>query len=323
MLSAPPSPVMSPETKELTVSPTSGLVPSTTPAALRSPSAVTQSAPSMQPMVQFGSQLLAILSDIDSTPSPFASPDAAHEQPVCASPLTERALRYQRREASRTGRSTVASTPLPSPTDSPDPLDDFRAKTYHQYRLLSTPARPRESLNLTIPGNISSPGPEQYRSPPTHSQLRKPLELSIPATFPRVTQALHMAEQRSFSAGFRCPPRAPPLFARSQVSRSMPSSSTTSPTSKTVAKGLRPSVLGTASPRLAGQPGHPQETSSPVASSALRAISGSGTDRSHGLRPDAPVSPEGPSGWASRTSRPLWMPHTGLGQHGACPPSPD
>ena len=187
MLSAQPSPVMSPETKEVTVSPTSGLAPNTTPAALRLPPAVTQSVPAMQPMVQFGSQLLAILSDIDATPSPFASPDAAHEQPVCASLLTKRSLRYQRREASRTSRSTVASTPLSSPTDSPVPLDDFRAETYHQYRLLSTPSRPRESLNLTIPGNTSSPGPEQYRSTPTHGQLRKTLEHSTPATFPRVT----------------------------------------------------------------------------------------------------------------------------------------
>ena len=285
---------MSPETKELTVSPTNGLAPNITPAALRSPPAVTQIAPAMQPMVQFGSQLLAILSDTDANPSPFASPDAAHEQPVCASPLTERALRYQRREVSRTGRRTVASTPLPSPTDSPHPLDDFRAETHYQYRLLSTPARLRESLNLTIPGNISSPGPEQYRSTPTHSELRKPLEHITPATFPRVTQALHMTDQRYFSAGFRCPPHAPPLSARSRVSRSMSSLPTTSPTPKTAAKGLRPSALGTASPRLAAEPGQPQETSSPLASSALRAVSGSGTDRSHGLRPDAPVPPRAP-----------------------------
>ena len=165
---------MSPETKELTVWPTSGLAPNITPAALRSPPAVTQSALAMQPMIHFESQLLAILSDIDATPSLFASPDAAHEQPVSASPLTERALRYQRREASRTGRSTVASTPLPSPTDSPHPLDDFRAETHYQYSLLSTPARLRKSLNRTIPGNISSPGLEQYRSTPTHSELRSP-----------------------------------------------------------------------------------------------------------------------------------------------------
>ena len=115
-----------------------------------------------------------------------------------------------------------------------------------------------------------------------------------------MTQALHIAEPRSFSAGFRCLPCAPPLSARSRASRSMSSSSTTSPTPKIATKGLRPSVFGTASPRLAAQPGRPQETSSPVASSALRAISGSGTDRSHGLRPDAPVSPRAPLGGPRR-----------------------
>ena len=204
--------------------------------------------------------------------------------------MTERALRYQRREASRTGRNTVASTPLPSPTDSPDPLDDFPAQTHHQYRLILTPARPSDSLDLTILSNISSPGPEQYRSTPTHSQLRKPFAHSTPATFPRMTQALHMAQQRSFSAGFRCPPRALSLHDPSRASRSMSSPTTTSPSSKTVAKGLRPSALGTASPRSVTN-GHPQGTSSPVTSSTLRAISGSGSDRTHGLRPNAPVSP--------------------------------
>ena len=294
---------MSPETKELTVSPASGLAPNITPAALRSPPAVTLSAAAMQPMVQFGSQLFAILSDIDATPSPFASPDAAHEQPVCASPLTERALRYQRREASRTGRSTVVLTPLSSPIDSPRPLDDFRAETYYQYRLLSTPARLRESLNCTIPGNISSPGPEQYRSTPNHSQSRKPFAHSTPATFPLMTQALHMAEQCSFSSGFCCPPRAFPRHDLSRAPRSMSSPTTTSPASKTIAKGLRPSADTNA---------HLQGTSSPVTSSTLRAVSGSGSDRTHGLRPDAPVSPRallgdprGPSAHL-RYLQPVW-----------------
>ena len=236
----------------------------------------------MQPVVQFGSQLFAILSDIDVTPSPFASPDAAHEQPVCASPLTERALRYQRREASRTGGSTVASTPLPNPTDSPHPLDEFRAENHYQYRLLSAPARQRESFDLPILGNISSPGPEQYRSTPTHSQPRKPFAHSTPATFPRMIQALHMAEQRSFFTGFRCPPSALPLHDLSRTPRSMSSPTTTSPAFKTVAKGRRPSADTNA---------QPQGTSSPVTSSTLRAISGSGSDRTHRLRLDAPVSP--------------------------------
>ncbi|CAM9650891.1 unnamed protein product, partial [Ascophyllum nodosum] len=71
----------------------------------------------------------------------------------------------------------------------------------------------------------------------------------------------------------------------------MSSSSITSSAPKTAAKGPRPSALGTTSPRLAAQPGHLQGTSSPVASSTLREISGSGTDRTHGLRPDSPVPP--------------------------------
>ena len=275
---------MSPETTELTVSRTNGLVPSTTPAALRPPSPVTHSTPVMQPLVQFESQptpaipsLSEILSDIDAPLSPLPSPDTGTAQSVCTSPLTERALRYQRREASRTGRNTVASTPLPSPTDCPGPLDDFPAQTHHQYRLISTPARPTESLDLTILSNISFPGPEQYRSTPTHSQLRKPFAHSTPATFSRMTQALHMAEQRSFSAGFCCPPRALSLHDPSRASRSMSSPTTTSHASKTVAKGLPPSALGTASPRSVTN-GHPQGTSSPVTSSTFRAISGSGSD---------------------------------------------
>ena len=86
------------------------------------------------------------------------------------------------------------------------------------------------------------------------------------------------------------PPRAPPLPARLRVSRSMSSPPTSSP-AKAAAKGIRPSVLGTASPRLDAKPGRPQGALSSVSSSALRAISGSGSERTHGLRPDAPVSP--------------------------------
>ena len=166
MISAPPSPVMSPETKELTVSPTNGLVPSTRSAALSPPSPVSQRTPVMQPLVQFESQLAPaipllseILSDINAPLSPLASTDTGTAQMACAPPLTDRALRYQRREASRTDRSTVASVPLPSPTDSPDPL--FPAQTHSQYRLIFTPAPPSESLDSPILSKIPSLGPEQ------------------------------------------------------------------------------------------------------------------------------------------------------------------
>ena len=291
MLSAQPLPVTSTEINELTLLPSNGLVPGTTAAALRLPSPpVTYSSSVMQPMVQFESQLLGILSDIDTTPSPFASPATAAQQSVRASPLTERAFRYHRRDALRTDRSTVAPVPLPSPTDSPDPLDDFGAETHKQDRLNFTPAPPSESLHSTIQSKIPSLGPEQYRPISAHSQPRMPFEYSTPATFPRLIQAPHTADQRPLSAGPCCPPRAPPLPARSRASRGMSSPPISSP-AKAAAKGIRPFVLGTASSRLDAKPGRPQGVPSPVASSALRAISGSGSDRTHGPRPDAPVSP--------------------------------
>ena len=173
-------------------------------------------------------------------------------------------------------------------------------------RLDRTPAPPRESLQSTIQSKIPSLGPEQNRSTSPHSLPGMHFEYNTPATFPRVTQAVHMTEHRSFSAGLRCPPRAPSSDPPSRASRryAMSSSSTSSSAPKATAKGLRLSVRGTASPGLTAKPGQPQGTSSPVASSTLlaappspvasstlRAISGSGTDRTRGLRPDSPVPP--------------------------------
>ena len=241
-------------------------------------------------MVQFEPQLLAILSDIDATTSPFASPATAAQQSVDASPLTERALRYHRRDAFRTDRNIVAPAPLPSSTDPSDPLDDFGAEMHKQDRLDLTPALPSESLHSTIQSKISSLGPDHYRPTPARSQPRMPFEYNTPATFPRLIQAPHSADQRPLSAGPRCPSHAPPPPARSRASRSMSSSSTTSP-AKDTAKGLRPSTPGTASSGLDTKPERPQGAPSPLASSALRAISGSGSERTHGLRPDASVSP--------------------------------
>ena len=139
---------MSPETKELTVPPTSGLAPNITPDDLRLPPAVTQRAPSMQPMIQFESQLLAILSDIDATPSPFVSPATAAQRSVDASPLIERALSATTAET--LDRNNVAPVPLPSSTDPSDPLDDFGAEMHKQDRLDLTPAPPSESLHSTM-----------------------------------------------------------------------------------------------------------------------------------------------------------------------------
>ena len=277
---------MSPETKELTVPPTSGLAPTPRPDDLKLPTAVEQCVPSMQPLVQFESQLLALLSDIDATPSPVASP--ATQQSVDASPLTERALRYHRRDAFRTDRNNVSPVSSPSSTDPPHALG---AEMHETDRSDSTPAPPRKLFHLTIPNPIPSLNHDQYRSPSFDSLPRMHPEFNTPATFPRATRAPYMPEQRSLSAGLRSLPRVLSPPASSRALRRMSTSSTTSSASaaKSAAAGSRPSASGTAHARPAAPSEHPQGASSPVASPTLREISGSGTARTRGLRSDSPV----------------------------------
>ena len=210
MLNAQPSPVVSPETKELTVSPTNGLAPTPRPDDLTLPTAVTQCVPSMQPSVQFESQLLAILSDIDATSSPVASP--ATQQSVVASPLTERALRYHRRDAFGTDRNNVTSVPSPNSTEPPHALG---AEMHEKDRSEFTPAPPRKLFHPTIPNTIPSLNHEQYRSLSFDSLPRMHPEYNAPATFPRATRATYMTEQRSLSAGLRSLPPFPPCFLAS------------------------------------------------------------------------------------------------------------
>ena len=286
MLNPQPSPVMSPETKELTVPPTSGLAPTRRPDDLKLPTAVEQCVPSMQPLVQFESQLLALLSDIDATPSPVASP--ATQQSVDASPLTERALRYHRRDAFCTDRNNVAPVSSPSSTDPPHALG---TEMHETDRSDSTPAPPRKLFHPTIPNTIPSLNHDQYRSPSFDSLPRMHPEYNAPATFPRATRATYMTEQRSLSAGLRLLPSVLSPPASSRALRRMLTSFTTSSASvaKSAAAGSRPSASGTAHARPAAPSGHPQRASSPAASSTLREISGSGTARTRGLRPDSPV----------------------------------
>ena len=151
MINAPPSPVMSPETKELTLPPSSGLASTLGSDDLGLPPTVEQSVSSMQPLAQFESQLLAILSNIDATPSPVAS--LATQQSVGASPLTERAIRYHRRDAFRTDGNNAAPVPSPSSTE---PSDTFRAETLETNRPASTPAPQRRLFDFTIPNPVPS-----------------------------------------------------------------------------------------------------------------------------------------------------------------------
>ena len=276
---------MSPETKELTSPPSSGLASTLGSDDFGLPPTVEQSISSMQPLAQFGSQLLAILSDIDATPSPVAS--LATQQSVDASPLTERAIRYHRRDAFRTDRNNPAPVPLPSSTE---PSDTFRAETLETNRSVPTPAPQRRLFDSTIPNPVSPLNHEQYRSPSFNNLRGIHSVLNTPATFPRTTRMPHMTEQRSLSAGLRSLPRAlPPLASSRALPSAMSSSSTSSSTSKPAATRPRPPTSGTAHARQLAPLGLPQGTSSPVASSTLREISGSGTDRTRGLRPGSPV----------------------------------
>ena len=180
MLNAQTSPVMSPETKELTVPPTSGLAPTVRLDDLKLPSTVEHCVASMQPLVQFESQLLALLSDIDATPSPVASPTT--QQSIAASPLTARAIRYHRRDAFRTDRNNAA--PVSSPSSS-EPSHTFGAEIDETNRSDATPAPQRSLFHFTIPNPIPSLNHEQYRSPSFDILRRMHPEFNTPATLPR------------------------------------------------------------------------------------------------------------------------------------------
>ena len=278
MFNAQPSPVISPETKELTVPPTSGLAPTLRSDDLGLPTTVEQSVPSMQPLIQFEPQLLAILSDIDATPSPVAS--LATQQSADASPLTERAIRYYRRDALRTDRTMLLPCPRLARLNHPI----LFAPKYTKRTVRTRHPPLRGDFDSTIPNPIPSLHHEQYRSPSFNNLRRMHPEFNTPA-------APYMTEQRSLSAGLRSPPRVLSPPASSRAFPRMSTSSTTSSASgaKPAATGSRPSTSGTAHTRSAAPLGLPQGTSSPVASSTLREISGSGTARTHGLRPDSPV----------------------------------
>ena len=109
----------------------------------------------------------AVLLDIDALSSPSASSDIVTTEPLeIASPLTERALRYQRRDALRAAQDVVA---LISP-----------------HRTVSS--------NAILQNIVPAKFPELYRSNLTFTPQRnapvlgKLHEYSMAATLPRVTK---------------------------------------------------------------------------------------------------------------------------------------
>ena len=134
MSSDPSSLTLPCETDVLTVSPLIG------------PAACTASSV-QSPTILSGALLTVsisrVLSDIDALPSPPCSPAIATTEPlVCASPLTERALRSQRRDALRATHD-VAAVPSPDTVRSHDTLaeSDIPARILNSCLLSFTPQR--------------------------------------------------------------------------------------------------------------------------------------------------------------------------------------
>ena len=225
----------------------------------------------------------AVLLDIDALPSPSASSDIVTIEPLeCASPLTERALRYQRRDALRATQDVVA--PI-------SPHGTVRSNAILQKIV------PAKFPNLYCSNITFTP----QRNAPVPGKLH---EHSMTATIPRVTTTL-MAEQSPFTTCSMCPPRdfSPPAPLRAFRSMSSlttsaaknPSKAASTSMDKTMAASpsaaKNPSKTASASMEktMAAPPStsatHPPLSTSPVASTAFRDISGSGTGRTRGVRP--------------------------------------
>ena len=203
------------------------------------------------PHTPLTTSISTVLLDIDALPSPPSSSAIVTTEPLeRTSPLAERALRSQRRDALRATRHVAELT---SPSDT---------------------VRSNAILEKIVLAQI----PEIYRSTlPFTPQRHAPVyEYRIPATTPRVTKTL-AANQPPFTTGPICPARDFSPLVPLRASRSM--SSPTISTFKTLNK--------TASPSLSAS--RPPLDTSPVPSTNISGSSGSETGRTCGLRPAAPL----------------------------------
>ena len=141
MPSAPLSPVMPSEPNVLPVSPTPGSATSFTPAVPGSHPNVDHNTPAtrLTQTLQASSAtqpFSKILSDLGTTPS---EPDVDNAPSECNPPLTDRAFRYQRCDASRTARMIHAGMFYPTDTLSifdPNASIEFPAQNSVPSRLL-------------------------------------------------------------------------------------------------------------------------------------------------------------------------------------------
>ena len=181
MPSAPLSPVMPSEPNVLPVSPAPGSATSFTPAVPGSHPNVDHNTPAtrLTQTLQGSSAIQPfskILSDLGATPS---EPDVDNAPSECNTPLTDRAFRYQRRDASRTARIIHAGMF--------DPID-----------ILST-SDPNDSIESPAQHPVPS------RSLFAYSPSREFTTQNVAATCPPLTHAPTAIARPPFSAGARFP----------------------------------------------------------------------------------------------------------------------
>ena len=285
MPSAPLLPAMPSEPNDLPVSPAPGSAASF-PSAVPGPHLnVAHSPPAArQPQVLTGpsstvQSFSKSLSDIGALPS---DPDVENAPSECNPPLTERAFRYQRRDASRAPRTKHAG--------------------------MFDPADTLSTFDLTVSNEPSIESPAQNSLPSclpfTYTPSRELHTQNVAVTCPHMTHAPTATALPPFSAGDRFSLRDfPPLV----TARALCSMSSPTPLRSGAASAAEPlSPTGTKfTLRLQERPTAQEPAALTAASAdtspvALRTVSNSGEIRSRGLCPDAPVPSRtltpGPSG---------------------------
>ena len=273
MPSALLSPAMPSEPNVPPVSPAPGSAASITSAVPEPLLSVAHSTPARQPQALTGpsstvQSFSKILSDIGALPS---DPDVENAPSECNPPLTDRAFRYQRRDASRAARTKHAGM-----FDSADTLSTFDSNEPS----IESPAQ------NSLPSRLSF----------TYTPSRKLHTQNVAVTCPNMTHAPTATAHPPFSAGDRFSLRDfPPLVpARALCSMSSPTP-LRSKAASAAEPSAEPSPTGTKfAPRFQGRPTAQEPAAFKAASAdtspvALRTVSNSGEIRSRGLCPDAPV----------------------------------
>ena len=264
MPSAPLSPAMPSEPNVLPVSPAPGSAASITSAVPGPLLNVAPSTPARHPQTLMGpsSTVLSfskLLCDIGALPS---DPDVEHAPSECNPPLTDRAFRYQRRDALRAARTKHAGM-----FDPADTLSKF------------------DSNEPSIESSAQNSLPSRLPFPYTPSRALHTQNVAV--TCPHMTHAPTATAHPPFSAGARFSLRDfPPLVPV----RALCSMSSPTPLRSGTASAAEPSApTGIQGRSITQDPAALMAASADTSPVALRTVSNSGAIRSRGLCPDAPV----------------------------------